>query len=111
MDPEAILFFANADPQWQAAVNNYIDRKEKSKQLQELIVAYSIQNHYHLNRHQLPTIFNILNEQAQLGLMPAKELSFTKFLKLKHKIKNYPKLDKIEVLDKLLEVKQYRQHM
>lgn len=102
MDPEAILFFANADPEWQAAVNNYIDRKEKNKQLQKLIVAYSIQHHYHLNRHQLPVIFNILNEQAQLGLMPAKELPLIKFLKLKHKARNYPQLDKITILDRLL---------
>lgn len=102
MDPEAILFFANADPEWQTAVNNYIDRKEKSKQLQKLIVAYSIQHHYHLNRHRLPTISNILNEQAQLGLMPAKKLSFTKFLKLKHQVRKYPQIDQISILDRLL---------
>lgn len=104
MEPETILFFANASPEWQQAVNDYIERKKLSKQLQKLIIAYAIQHHYRLSRKQLPTIFNIINEKAGLNLPPIKQVSLRKFWKLKHKTKNHPKLDPIPFLDYLLAI-------
>ena len=102
MEPETILFFADADPEWRAAVCSYIDREKLRKNLQKLIIAYAIQKHYQLNRHQLPIIINAVNKKAKLNLTPAKKLSFWQFCKLKRKAKNYSKLNEMEIIDSLL---------
>lgn len=102
MEPETILFFADADPEWRVAVCNYIDREKLKKNLQKLIIAYAIQKHYQLNRHQLPIIINAVNKKAKLNLTPAKKLSFWQFCKLKRKAKNYSKLNEMEIIDSLL---------